>query len=105
MVKKKSSVIKLDFAFFIHLLNFYKQHKGRIRSHYRTLTKRFLDYNDPGNSNAFLRQPQFEALEIYVFLKEFLDNAPVHQIFKEWAENTNLACQSQREYQHRVPHT
>ena len=31
-----------------------------------------LDFNNPEkNPKAFLRQPQFEALEIYVFLKEF----------------------------------
>lgn len=84
---KKSKDVNLDFAFFIHLLSFYRQNKGRIRQNYRALTKRFLDYNDPENSNPFLRRPQFEALEIYVFLKEFLDNALVHQIFKEWAES------------------
>ncbi len=87
MAKKNSKAVNLDFAFFIHLLHFYKQNKGRIRKNYRTLTKRFLDYNNPDNSNAFLRLPQFEALEIYVFLKEFLDNAPIHEIFKEWAAN------------------
>ena len=85
---KKSTQVSLDFAFFQQLLDFYKTNRGRIRSHYKGLTKRFLDFNDPSNSNAFLRIPQFEALEIYVFLKEFLNNEPVHQIFKEWAENT-----------------
>jgi len=90
MVRKSSSskAINLDFAFFIHLLQFYRQNKGRIRQNYRDLTKRFLDHNDPSkNSHSFLRLPQFEALEIYVFLKEFLDNAPIHEIFKEWADN------------------
>jgi DNA or RNA helicases of superfamily II len=33
-----------------------------------------------------LRQPQFEALEMYIFLKEFLGNKPVYHIFKEWSE-------------------
>ena len=37
---------------------------------------------------AFLRQPQFEALETYVFLKEFLDNAKVEEIFKAWYERS-----------------
>lgn len=87
MPRKSSKAVNLDFAFFTHLLSFYQQNKGRIRQNYRTLTKRILDYNDPENSNAFLRRPQFEALEIYVFLKEFLDNAPIHDIFKEWAAN------------------
>lgn len=87
MPRKTSKAVNLDFAFFTHLLNFYQQNKGRIRQNYRTLTKRFLDYNDPENSNAFLRRPQFEALEIYIFLKEFLDNAPIHEIFQQWAAN------------------
>jgi superfamily II DNA or RNA helicase len=85
---KKTQNVNLDFAFFLHLLNFYQQNKGRIRQNYKALSKRFLDFNDPTNSNAFLRLPQFEALEIYVFLKEFLDNEPVHKIFREWADNT-----------------
>jgi hypothetical protein len=45
-----------------------------------------LDYNDPSNARSFLRKPQFEALEIYIFLKEFLENEPVHKIFKDWWE-------------------
>lgn len=87
--RKTSKNINLDFAFFTHLHNFYKANRGRIRTYYRSLTKRFLDYNDPENNpKAFLRKPQFEALEIYVFLKEYLDNAAVYEIFKEWADNT-----------------
>ena len=91
MVKSKKTFknVNLDFAFFTHLHDFYKANRGRIRTYYRSLTKRFLDYNDPENNpKAFLRQPQFEALEIYVFLKEYLDNVAVHEIFKEWADNT-----------------
>ncbi len=88
MVKKTTTkTANLDFSFFIQLLNFYQQNKKRIKQNYRELTKRFLDYNDPTNSNAFLRKPQYEALEIYIFLKEFLDNQPLHQIFKTWSEN------------------
>lgn len=85
--KTTSKKVNLDFAFFSQLLSFYQYNKGRIRTHYRNLTKHFLDFNDPSNSNAFLRQPQFEALEIYVFLKEYLDNQPIHLLFKEWSEN------------------
>lgn len=89
MPKKTSKTVNLDFAFFAQLLSFYKQNRKRIRTHYRELTKKFLDFNDPDhNPKAFLRQPQFEALEIYVFLKEYLDNAPVHQIFQEWVDKT-----------------
>lgn len=88
--RRTSTKVNLDFAFFTHLHDFYKANRRRIRTRYRDLTKRFLDYNDPDhNPKAFLRQPQFEALEIYVFLKEYLDNAPVHQIFREWADSTS----------------
>lgn len=87
MAKTTTKSINLDFAFFTHLHDFYRQNKGRIRQNYRDLTKKFLDHNDPTNSKAYLRQPQFEALEIYVFLKEFLDNAPVHEIFRAWSAN------------------
>ncbi|PSB25352.1 TnsA endonuclease N-terminal domain-containing protein [Stenomitos frigidus] len=84
---KKS--VNLDFAFFTHLHDFYRANKGRIRTHYRELSKKFLDFNNPDhNPKAFLRQPQFEALEMYVFLKEYLGNAPVHQIFRDWADQT-----------------
>jgi type III restriction enzyme len=83
---KKAQAASLDFAFFVQLHDFYRENRGNIRRHYRDLTKKYLDFNDPSNSDSFLRQPQFEALEMYVFLKEYLDNAPVHAIFKEWAE-------------------
>lgn len=86
--KRTTQAVDLDFAFFNQLWDFYNANRGRIRAHYKGLTKKFLDFNDPSNGNAFLRQPQFEALEIYVFLKEFLGNAQVHQIFKDWADNT-----------------
>ena len=55
-----------------------------IRQNYRALTKRFLDFNDSENATSFLRTPQFEALEMYVFLKEYLGNAKLHQVFDDW---------------------
>jgi len=84
----KSVAIQETFPFYSHLRDFYVQNRGRIRQHYRELSRKYLDFNSPENANAFLRQPQFEALEMYIFLKEFLNNKPVHQIFKEWAERT-----------------
>ena len=70
----------LDFAFFNFLWQFYQSNRGAIRSHYKELTRKFLDFNNPEkNPKAFLRQPQFEALEVYIFLKEFLGNAKVEE--------------------------
>ena len=77
----------LDFAFFHFLWQFYQSNRGTIRSHYKELTRKFLDFNNPEkNPKTFLRQPQYEALEIYVFLKEFLGNAKVEEIFRDWFE-------------------
>lgn len=79
----------LDFAFFTHLWDFYFLNKSRIRSKYKLLSKKFLDFNDYQNPNSYLRQPQFEALEMYVFLKEFQDNKKMHDIFTDWYERKN----------------
>jgi type III restriction enzyme len=84
----KSIAIQETFPFYAHLRDFYVQNRGRIRQHYRELSRKYLDYNSAENATAFLRQPQFEALEMYIFLKEFLDNKPVYQLFKEWSERT-----------------
>lgn len=74
-----------SFAFFDFLWQFYRQNKGRIRNRYKDLTKKFLDYNDAEkNPHAYLRRPQFEALEIYVFLKEFCGNPQIYDLFDKW---------------------
>ena len=87
--KSKISGASLDFAFFRFLWQFYRDNQGTVRSHYKELTRKFLDFNNPHrNPKAFLRQPQFEALEMYVFLKEFLGNAKVEEIFKAWYERS-----------------
>ncbi|MCA7024944.1 MULTISPECIES: TnsA endonuclease N-terminal domain-containing protein [Stenotrophomonas] len=84
-----SVTASLDFAFFRFLWQFYQSNKGKVRQSYRELTRKFLDFNDPErNPKAFLRQPQFEALETYVFLKEFLGNAKVEEVFKAWYERS-----------------
>lgn len=83
----KAVTASLDFAFFQFLWQFYQANRGPVRSHYKELTRKFLDFNNPGkNPKAFLRPPQFEALETYVFLKEFLGNAKVEDIFQQWFE-------------------
>lgn len=73
-----------QFALYKELLSFYNANKGRIKKHYKSLTKKFLEYNNPDNGTAFLRKPQYEALEIYVFLKEFLNNKQMYKIFEDW---------------------
>lgn len=84
---KKTVNASLDFAFFQFLWQFYQSNKGIIRVHYKELTRKFLDFNNPErNPKSFLRQPQFEALETYIFLKEFLGNAKVEEIFQHWFE-------------------
>lgn len=85
MAKRRvTQQVSLEFAFFGALWQFYEENRGRIRTHYRELSKRFVDFNNPDNPGAYLRRPQFEALEMYVFLKEYLENAPLHEAFQEW---------------------
>lgn len=81
----KRSMQANSFAFFDFLWQFYRQNKGRIRNRYKDLTKKFLDYNDAKkNPHAYLRRPQFEALEMYVFLKEFCGNPQIYDLFDKW---------------------
>lgn len=83
MAKLKNTVS--DFSFNEYLWGYYRQNHRKIRSRYNDLTKKFLDFNDKEtNPNAFLRKPQFEALEMYVFIKEFMNNAQVYEIFDDW---------------------
>jgi len=82
--------MELNFAFYEHLRHFYLQNKGRIRKNYKELSRKFLDFNGPDNASSFLRFPQYEALEMYVFIKEFLNNEPVHRVFKDWSDKKEL---------------
>ena len=83
----KAVSASLDFAFFQFLWQFYQANRGAIRQNYKELTRKYLDFNNPEkNPRAYLRQPQYEALETYIFLKEFLGNAKVEEIFKQWFE-------------------
>lgn len=87
---KKQKQVGLEFAFFGALRNFYVENRRFIRSHYKDLSKKFLDFNDPKDNDAYLRVPQFEALEMYIFIKEYCNNAPVHRLFREWLERRDL---------------
>lgn len=85
MTKDKKSFDQV-LAFDRQLWYFYTCNRGKIRSRYNDRTKAFLDYNDKEKrSDAYLRKPQFEALEMYVFIKEFLDNKQIKDIFDDWA--------------------
>ena len=89
MAKKAQEFVK-DFAFYKQLWEYYSTNRGKIRSRYNDLTKKFLAYNDKNeNTDAFLREPQFEALEMYVFIKEFMNNAHMYQMFDEWRKREN----------------
>lgn len=86
-----------SFAFYNELWLFYSGNRGKIRSRYNDLSRKFLAYNDPvQNPDAFLRPPQFEALEMYVFLKEFLGNPQVADIFDMWRKRDGVF--SERSY-------
>ena len=80
-----------DFPFFQVLKDFYDTDKKSIRREYKRITKKFLDFNDPNlNPSAFLRLPQFEALEMYVFIKEFFNNEQIYMIFSQWKNKTGI---------------
>ena len=79
-----------EFSFHEQLWHYYSVNRGKIRSRYNDLTRKFLAYNDrEENPNAFLRKPQFEALEMYVFIKEFMGNPQVYQMFDDWRNKRN----------------
>ncbi len=46
MAKKSSMTFVEDFAFYEQLWNYYASNRGKIRSRYNDLTKKFLAYND-----------------------------------------------------------
>lgn len=78
------------FSFHEQLWFYYSTNRGKIRSRYNDLTRKFLAYNDSEeNPHAFLRKPQFEALEMYVFIKEFMGNPQVYQMFDDWRNKRN----------------
>lgn len=79
-----------NFSFNKQLWYYYQTNRGKIRSRYNDLTRKFLAYNDSEeNPTAFLRKPQFEALEMYVFIKEFMKNQQVYEMFDDWRHKRN----------------
>ncbi len=80
----KAKTKSVEFPFYEYLRLFHQEKRKDIYATYKTLTKKFLHFNNPENATAFLRQPQFEALEVYVFLKEHCDNRHLANIFEDW---------------------
>lgn len=84
-MKAKATAFEQNFSFSQQLWHFYSTNRKKIRSRYNALTRKFLSYNDKKeNPRAFLRRPQFEALEIYIFIKEFMNNQQVYEMFDDW---------------------
>ncbi len=86
MAKKK--IQEIEFPFFTYLKLFHDQNKKKIYTSYKPLSRKFLNYNDPENRESYLRKPQFEALEMYIFVKEFCKNEHLHTIFFNWYNKT-----------------
>lgn len=87
----KAKAYDEQWAFYDQLHRYYLDNRGRIRNNYKRITLKFLDYNDRSvNPDAFLRPPQFEALEMYVFVKEFLGNKPMFEIFDDWRKRRDV---------------
>ena len=87
MAKKKTQ--QIDFAFYTYLNLFLTQEKKKIYTAFQPLTRKFLEFNNPDNGTAYLRKPQFEALEMYVFLKEYCNNKYLFEIFEDWFKKQN----------------
>ena len=85
MAKKKETIV--DTPFYDYIWRFYQKHKKEIKREYTPLTRKILSYADYKNIGSFLRAPQYEAFEIYVFLKEYLNNARLADIFNDWRQN------------------
>ena len=87
MAKKK---VANDYPFYQALREFYVSKKGTIRKNFKDISIKILDFNDKSKrSNAFLRVPQFEALEMYIFVKEYLYNQKVKDMFADWYNSRN----------------
>lgn len=83
----KQQQLDITFAFFNVLQDYYAHNKSIVKRRYTDLSRKFLNYNDKSiNPDAFLRRPQFEALEMYVFIKEFFSNRQVASIFEDYME-------------------
>lgn len=65
----KKAAFSSEFAFYSELWRFYSANRGKVRSRYNDLTKKFLAYNDPtNNTEAFLR-PNKETNRMFCVLR------------------------------------
>lgn len=86
MAKRKTEVTS-ELPLFYYLRQFYVDHKKIIRQDYKDLTKKILAQANPANAHGYLRTPQYEAFEIYIFLKEYLNNPKLGDLFENWCAN------------------
>lgn len=86
---EKSKKSSIDFPFYRIMWQFYSANKKEIRKSYTNLTRTILVNAEPrkDNPNAFLRKPQYEAFQMYVFLKEYLGNPRLTDLFDDWRKN------------------
>lgn len=70
MAKKSSMTFVEDFAFYEQLWNYYISNRGKIRSRYNDLTKKFLAYNDRNeNPDAFCVHHSLKHLKCMFLLR------------------------------------
>ena len=79
----------IECPFYRFMWAFYSQNKKEIKKTYTNLTRTILANAEPRKDNpqAFLRQPQYEAFEMYVFLKEYLGSPRLVDLFDFWRRN------------------
>lgn len=88
MAKKKAAQ-QIDFPFYEYLQLFLQQEKKKIYASFTPLSRKFLAFNHPENPTSYLRKPQYEAIEMYVFLKEYCNNKFLFEIFEDWFKKQN----------------
>ncbi len=90
MARAKKNSATIDFPFYQYLQSFIEQEHKKVYTTFKPLSRKFLSFNNKKeNASAFLRPPQFEALEMYVFLKEFCNNDKLWKVFEDWYNHTN----------------
>lgn len=87
MAKKNNN--QIDFPFYEYLQLFLQQEKKKIYASFTPLSRKFLAFNNPDNPTSYLRKPQYEAIEMYVFLKEYCNNKFLFEIFEDWFKKQN----------------